>query len=288
MTLAELYDAWAMTLGASRAKTARAHRPYIVDALGALAHRKLTPSALLAWQEGLPRELSPGYRQNIRTTLCSCLTYHVKVRAIPSNPLAGLPRDKAVDNNRQGYFTPEAFRAFVAHARPILCDMALTAARCGGLRASEVCGLRRDQIDHDAREFVVLQKGGRKKRVLIADDVYAMVCRRLKEHGGWFVFPSVTDPSTHVPYSTLAYWMDEAATASGVRLLGEKPVFHHLRHGYARAMLDAGMMAHDVASQMGHKNPREVEMRYGALRGPAKEVARLKVNGSQISMEVAR
>ena len=282
MTVTELYDAWALTLDASRWKTARAHRPYIVGPLGATAFKHLTPAALLAWRDGLDRELSPGYRQNIRTTLSACFSHHLRMGAIPGNPLAGLPRDKAVDNNRQGYFTPEALAGLLDHAarvQPMLRDIAYVAATCGGLRATEAVSLRRDQIDHAARKLVVAQKGGRKKRVIMPDRAYELVCQRLRDSSSWWVFPSVTDPSRHCPYITMNSWWEKAVDAWGELLLGEKPLFHMLRHGFVMEMMKT-MPVSWIITQTGHKNAKQVEQRYGALRGEAEEQARRMINNS--------
>lgn len=288
--IAEMYDAWALTLSGSRWKTAREHRRYIVGPLGHLPFGKLTTAALHVWRESLAtmpgaraETLSPGYRQNIRTTLSACLSHHVRMGAIPMNPLAGLPRDKAVDNNRQGYFTPDALASFLPHAeavQPMLRDICVVAATCGGLRATEALGLRRDQIDHHARKLVVLQKGGRIKRPIAPDRSYELVCSRLKANNSWHVFPSLTDPSRPVPYITLNSWWERAVASWGQTLLGEKPVFHMLRHGFVVEMLRKGMPTHWIASQTGHKNAKEIEQRYGVLRGQAEEQARALINAS--------
>jgi integrase len=74
-------------------------------------------------------------------------------------------------------------------------------------------------------------------------------------------------------------WWEKAVEAWGETLLGEHPVFHMLRHGYVMEMLKK-MPVHWIASQTGHRNSRQIEQRYGVLRGQAEEQARALINAS--------
>jgi integrase len=299
-TVRELWDAWFPSVSdTARGPNIRTHRKYIdrmscelageTFVLGDLAWSQCDPPRMNAWRAALGRwlskfqkPLSAGTRDQVRLSLQACFTYHVKTRTIGSNPLTGIPREPGRVVRRQGFFTPEELDRFLAHCRPVIGAMLRTSIRCGGLRNTEVRLLRKSEIDHETREFVVMNKGRngirKTKRVLITDDIYDLVLAWSSTSPGEFVFANpLRSDGRPVPRATFWGWFNDACKASGVVLFGgEKPTLHHARHTWTQDMLDKGMPDRRIADQLGHASTAMLAG-YGATRGKAakEEVRRL-------------
>ncbi len=302
LTVRELYDGWQNALLGVRAKSARSHRSYLDIAvrdsmsgetfcLGDLKWTDCTHNRLVDWIKRLATQKStrkesvllPGYRQQVRNSVGAAFNYHLRLGHITRNPLAGVPGEKDADNGRDGYFDPDSLEKFLPFCHPLLSVLLRIMARCGGLRISEAISLRKDQIDHSTREFLVKNKGGGMKRVIVPDDAYDLVCRQVAVAPGEYVFPHPSDPKGNaVKYTTVAKWMEKARDKAGMRLLGELPVLHHARHGFSMAMLDKGAPLNWVAEQLGHSDIKMLSKRYGKLRGQARETMRGYMNASPL------
>lgn len=301
-TVRELWDAWYPTVAATgRGPNIKAHRKHIDRmecrsagekfVLGDLAWVRCDPTTLNAWMEALRsyvsrfgKPLEPSTRDQVRLSLQACFTYHVKTRTIGHNPLSGIPREPNRVRRREGFFTPQQLEQFLAHCRPVVAAILRTSVRCGGLRNSEVRLLRKSQIDHESREFVVVNKGRngikKTKRVLITDDIYDLIRAWSTTSPGEFVFAHpMSRHGGPIPKTTFNNWMTDAATSSGVVLFNdEKPVMHHARHTWTMSMLDKGVPDRRIADQLGHASTAMLA-HYGALRGKeAKEELRKAMN----------
>jgi integrase len=184
--------------------------------------------------------------------------------------------------SRQGYFTPAALQEFLKHCRPLLAAMFRVSARCGGLRRDAVRLLAKHQVDYGAGELVFMNKGGKERRVLMTADAMDEIAAWSKLSPGRLVFPSPKDPTGNrpIPQTTFSNWVRDAQKASGITLMGEKAVFHHARHGWTMAMEKAPIQW--VSDQLGHGDTKQVESRYGRLRGEAKETMRAYMNESEL------
>lgn len=259
-----------------------------------LAWTALDHDHIEAWQKTVAktpsrkggRLLAPISQDAIRLGLQACFKYHVKVtKLMRSNPLLGIPKMERNPPRREGYFTPELLDRFLPHCRPLLASILRVSARCGGLRKDEVRTLTIDAIDREARELVVKNKGGGTKRVLIPDDVYEEIkaLAKVSQAGqNEFLFPNPRGGGGPIPEGTLNDWFDRACAKSGILINGKKPCFHMVRHGFAMAMLTGGAPVAWISQQMGHKSPREVQERYGRLRGDEKERMREWMSASPL------
>lgn len=296
-TVSEMYDAWLASIQSrERTLTARAHRRFVdkmrVEDGGAgfvLGHLKVQEcdlNHLRAWQTQLRKVksrktddvLSTTYRHGVRMSLSSAFVYGVEQGWINLNPVRKLEFEEGYDKKREGYFSTDQLTEFLRHCHPLLADILVTCLRSGGMRNRELRNLRKDQIDHAGRRFVVRNKGGKIKKVPIHDDVYGIILRRAAVAPGDYIFPNPRDPKGGpIPTGTLTRWMHKARDAYGLTLLGEKPVLHHARHGAAVEMLRVGMPDQWVSAVLGHVNTKQLA-RYGALRGDAEEDARAIMN----------
>lgn len=254
-TIGELWRAWvASQAGGKRIDHIRGHGYYVTKVTCTLGDRQFVVADLRwpefdhdhvrAWLDAIARTpsakrgvlLAPGSRDQVRLGLQACFAWHVKVtKLVTANPLSGIPLEAREPHRRQGYFTPEIFAEFLKHCRPLFAAMLRVSARCGGLRRDEVRLLRKDGVDYQAGELVVRNKGGRIKRVLATGDALEEIASWAKLAPGEYVFANPQDPKGGpVPTSTMWRWMKQACDASGIKLAGEKPVFHHARHTAGR------------------------------------------------------
>jgi integrase len=299
----DLWAIWFPTVeetggGAAR----RVHGRYVLDfkvpfedgeyPVGDLRWPEFTHDRVMLWKAAMlrresfsGRKLSKGYCDLVRMTLQSCFAYHVKVTHLMSrNPLVGIPRELRKPPRRQGYFTPEQFEDFLGYCRPMLAAMLRLSARAAGLRANEVRTLRKDQVDYLTREVAVVNKGGNVKRVLLTSDAMEIIRDWVKVSPGEFVFANPRDRrGLPLPKGTLWNWVDDARREWGMKIVGEKPVFHSARHSFTMAMMVSAPSAW-IASQLGHTTTKQVVETYGALRGEEKEVMRKLMEQSPLGL----
>lgn len=298
-TVRELWDKWMPTvISTSRGPNIRTHRKYVDSmavthedesfVLGDLPWTECTPERMNAWRAALAARvsvrggpLSPGTRDQARLSLQACFAYHVDTGTIGRNPLKGIPREEGRLKRKEGYFTAETLPRFLSHCRPVLAAILRHSARCGGMRRDEVRLLRKSQIDHETREAVVRNKGGRTKRVLLTDDIYEQVRAWSLTSPGEFVYANPASPiGAPVPKSTLWTWMDDACKASGLRFAGDvKPTIHDTRRTWTISM----MMKSDVreqwiSDQLGHTSTAMLKTYAPLIGAGPRENMRAKMN----------
>lgn len=223
-----------------------------------------------------------------RFALQACFKHHVKVtKQIRFNPLKGMRKMDDHPPMREFYFTPDTLEVFCRYANPLLAALLRTSARCGGLRKDEVRTLTKGAINYEARELVVKNKGGRMKRVLIPDDTYEELRARARLAPGEFLFWNPRDPlGGPVPAGTIDSWFQEARRkAAKSRPELKDAVFHGTRHAFGIGMLAAGAPPGWVSQQMGHASTRELDTRYGRLRGPELERMRGWMNANPLGAD---
>lgn len=307
LRVSELWSAW-IVVAARRPDwlVVQAHAWYVNEmrfegpggdetALGDLRWDECTSDVVDAWRGALERSkdrrfkdqdkappIGPATRNRIINSVQSMFTWSAerKPPLVRFNPLAGSHREDESAGEREGWFTEDQFKQFTAHARPLLKKMATVSYRCGGLRNSEVRTLRKRDIDWE-NGFILIRssrhKNKRMKQIPTTPDVMELLRAQAVGAPGEFLFWNERDPSGGpVPPGTFAEWVRKARKASGVDLLGEAPVFHHLRHSFGMHMLMKGANPLHVMDVLGVTSPR-VARRYMKLAGEAFEVMRDKM-----------
>jgi integrase len=220
------------------------------------------------------KPLSPAYRNRTLTTLQSLFAWHLERRTISRNPLHGYGREDESSSERQGWFTEAQFAEYIKHAPNLIFrDMATLSYRCGGMRNSELRYLRKASINWDLEAIVVRaheHKNRRAKVVPLTKDVIAMLKARCELSPSEWVFPSPRDSRRPVAMTTLGNWARKAAEDSGIELLGERPVPHHLRHTFAVQTLIKGANLPHVMDAMGISSMATMR-RYSRMAGSAVE-----------------
>ena len=137
----------------------------------------------------------------------------------------------------------------------------LMATYGGGLRVSEVVGLRAADIDEERGVIRVEQGKGRKDRyTALADRLLREIGRYYQVYGPpeHWVFPQRSDKSKHVDIASAQKIYTTAKRRAGVTKQGG---IHSLRHGFATHSLEAGVDLATLGRMLGH-NSVSTTMRY--------------------------
>jgi integrase len=125
---------------------------YVIPVFGSKRLRDLTPITLQAYLSGLSKsELAHGSRAKIRTVLGALLrTASRKYHLLVTNPMEGLtiPPDKRGKRRSKPYVSPEQFDALLTRIPEPYASMVYVAIYTG-LRVSELCGLRWEDVGAD-------------------------------------------------------------------------------------------------------------------------------------------
>jgi len=136
-----------------------------------------------------------------------------------------------------------------------------------GVRVSEVCRLRPEDIDSE-RGVVLVRKGkGNRDRQTVLPDRLLENLRRWwrndRPSTGPWLFPSRQSRSGHVTDRHVREGFNRAVAAAGVRREGVR--LHSLRHSFATHMLEAGVDVAVVQAMLGHRSI-QTTTRYAQVR----------------------
>jgi site-specific recombinase XerD len=128
-----------------------------------------------------------------------------------------------------------------------------------GMRRSELCRLRPEDIDKERMVIRICQgKGGKDREVPLSPkllDQLRTYYRSLKRKNGW-LFPSQQTRRPDQPITTKAVW--HACREATRRASISKPVHPHtLRHSFATHLLDSGAELPVIQVLLGHADPRD-------------------------------
>jgi integrase/recombinase XerD len=152
---------------------------------------------------------------------------------------------------------------FAAAESPLVRTGMLTAYGAG-LRVSEVCSLRVEDIDSKRHVIIVRQGKGAKPRQAYLSNLLLTELRhywsQAKLSPPW-LFPG-SGPEGHIMPRVLQTGFNRAVAAVGIR---RNVSFHSLRHSYATHMLEAGVDLRVIQVLLGHKSIRTT-VRYAQVR----------------------
>lgn len=149
-------------------------------------------------------------------------------------------------------------------AETVLLRTILICAYAAGLRVSEACRVRVDDIDSQRGVLAVLGKGG-KPRVTILS---ARLLRSLRAYwvearpAGPWLFPG-REPSRPIDSRRVHAGFRRAVSAASIRRPNVH--FHSLRHSFATHMLEAGVDVRVVQALLGHER-LDTTTRYAQVR----------------------
>ena len=128
-----------------------------------------------------------------------------------------------------------------------------------GMRRSELCHLRPEDIDKERMAVRIRQgKGGKDREVPLSPKLLEQLrtyYRSLKRRNGW-MFPSLQARRPEEPMTQKAVWhaCRQATRRAGIT----KPVHPHtLRHSFATHLFDNGAELPVIQTLLGHADPRD-------------------------------
>lgn len=288
---------WQATVVHLRASTQRIYavnlHNHILPELGDIQLGRLTPSMLRAWLAGLTTKvgghgarLAPGSVAQAYRTLNRLLVAAVDDELLGRNPLRGV-KPPPTEPKPMRFLSHDEVASLAAAMDPSYRALVLVAAYTG-LRAGELIGLRRKQVDLLRRTITVVEQvqyiGGRHLvlppktaggRRSVA--VPATVAAALEEHLATYAEPGTEGLVFSAPeggYLRLENfrsraWLPAVATA------GVGPLrIHDLRHTCASLAIAAGADIKVLQRMLGHASAALTLDRYGhLLPGQAQSVA---------------
>jgi integrase len=251
---------------------------HITPHIGSLRLSKLQPIHINHMVSEIARSVekddpkrSPAWTQKMALTLLSnALRHAVRLRLLPFNPAADIPKAKPRDKAIQ-FWTAEQAKHFLDTARTRRLYALFALALGTGMRQGELLGTRWDCLDlekgtitirHALAEtrgkdsFILKEPKSKQSRRTLR--LPAMVITALHEHqarmaqeghGSEFCF--VTKNGTHIGKSNLIRQVFKPA----VKVAGLPRIkFHALRHSHASALLNDGASIKAVSRRLGHSS----------------------------------
>jgi integrase len=297
VTLGRWAAEWQRTVVHLRPTTQRIYdanlRNHILPDLGHVPLAKLTPSMLRGWLAGLTtkkgghgRPLSLGSVAQVYRTLNRVLAAAVDNESLGRNPLRGVKPPRVAPEPMR-FLSHDEVATLAETIDPRYRALVLVAAY-SGLRAGELIGLRRNQVDLLRRTITVVEQvqyiGGRMLASVPKSSagrrqvaVPGLVVSALEEHldrysepaSDGLVFPAPEGGYLRLENFRKRAW-NPAIAAAGVAPLR----VHDLRHTCASLAIAAGADVKVLQRMMGHVSAALTLDRYGHLMpGQAHSVA---------------
>lgn len=133
-----------------------------------------------------------------------------------------------------------------------------------GMRVSELCHLRDNDIQIDRRQALVRAKGNRQRYVFWGDQAAAALGQYLRVRSGPVGGAVIRGCSSRNPGGPMTRdgvraLIKRLALEVGVQLPANAPV-HWFRHGFAHAALDAGLDVSQVQQLLGHTSIKTTQI----------------------------
>lgn len=170
-----------------------------------------------------------------------------------------LPLPKLLRRQIPIVLSPEEVTRMIEAASNLRHRTMLMTLYSTGMRRSELCCLRPEDIDKERMIVRIRQgKGGKDREVPLSPKLYEQLrtyYRSLKRRNGW-MFPSLQARRADMPITQKAVWhaCREATKRAGIT----KAVHPHtLRHSFATHLFDSGAELPVIQTLLGHADPRD-------------------------------
>jgi len=236
---------------------------------------------------GLRKHLSESARANLVYATKSLLSYLMEKGLIAVNPAE---RIKAPPIPQRERAIPSANRVARLLSAPTITNrdraMILVLAACG-LRAAELLGTRRSDVDLEKLKITVVGKGKKQRTVLMTEQTARALenhIRSLPSSSPW-LFPG-KDPARPITQWAVNERFEILSERAGIARVTP----HQLRHHFASVLLNAGVSLIIVSQLLGHKNPSVTARVYWHLLDEAARVKAYEEHDplQEINEEMAR
>jgi site-specific recombinase XerD len=201
------------------------------------------------------RKLRP---HTVLVEMCALRFLYLKVLKRPFRR-DDLPLPKLLRRQVPTVLSPHEVSRLIASAANLRHCTILMTLYSTGMRRSELCHLRTEDIDKERMVIRIRQgKGGKDREVPLSPKLYDQLrtyYRSLKHKSGW-LFPSIQTRRWDEPMTDKTIWhaCREATRRAGIT----KSVHPHtLRHSFATHLLDSGAELPAIQILLGHSDPRD-------------------------------
>jgi integrase/recombinase XerD len=211
--------------------------------------RSVTLGDLQAFQDSLA-DLSTASQARKLSAVKSLLTFGQRTGYLVLNVGAPVKLPKIKQTLAERILDEDAVLHMLALERNPRNKALLRLLYLGGLRISEVCGLKvRDlQVSRDSGQITVFGKGGKTRVVLLKPSIWADLAMMKGSDPEAAVFRS-REGGGHLNPSQVHRIVKKAAVRAG---LSDAVSAHWLRHAHVSHALDRGAPAHLVQATVGH------------------------------------
>lgn len=236
-------------------------RKHIVPYLGKLPVDELTPLRLDHWLDQLrAAKVSEHTSLHAYRVLKGALEQGVKWRMIGRNPLDAVEPPKR-EKHQPSVLTAEEAVALLSGVRGHILEPAVVLAVACGMRRSEICGLKWEDVDLVNGSATILRgrhvvdgriveeppKTERSRRVISLTQHALEPLRRHRQDAGYVVSDENGAP---IAPDSLSRRYDTLCKHIGVRRIP----FRDLRHTHATLSLQAGVDMVTISRRLGHSN----------------------------------
>lgn len=232
----------------------------------------VTPLDVVRWRQNLTG--SPNYVARRLSAMRSLFAFATSIGSIAVNPSLGVKRPRSRSRVASRTLSMQQVRCILDAARSRDRDyVMLRLLYASGVRVSELCSIRIEDIDRDQKAFRIVVRGkGSKERVICIDRKTSTLVRRFlstRRTGKLFEGSCAEEIST----STVWRAVRRAATKAG---LSSAISPHWFRHANASHAIARGCDLVTVRDSLGHSSLAVTNVYAHALahRSPADFIAR--------------
>jgi integrase len=249
--LADLEDSSDLDLAP---KTIAGHREAL-QALGETCRPKgpgaITPAMIREFRQAqLQKGLTARTINKHIAAIRSALSYAARAEIIPSNKLLGPHRLMLAESRKPPHILQvEEAKVLFEKATDMRLKAVISLAYYHGLRRKEICWLRWEDVDLDAKRLHVVHRREARTKTKVSRSVFlrqetADVLRQLRgQHDGEYVFDK---PATF--YLMVGKWFDALVRESGV----DRCTLHDLRKTCNTLMKENGVSVEAAMQVLGH------------------------------------
>lgn len=284
----------------------RVAQRHIAEGLENVGFEELNADIAQAWVNQQAKKRAASTVKKDLNVLKAAYKAAVNRRAIPYSPLEAVkaPKLKRNEPNALDAQSVQRLLSFLDIAGDTPTNFAIKLALLTGMRESEICGLRWQDVDmeqgvlrvrkvvgRDASTTYLKEPktGGSRRDIPISDAIAKELEQRrlamktecmaagVPLKPDMFVFGKV-DGSYMNPHTLWREWKAIAKSLGLVGTEGKTPTFHDLRHTYATVAIAAGQDVKSVSSILGHANAAMTLNIYASADPEAKRQTMNKVS----------
>jgi site-specific recombinase XerD len=169
--------------------------------------------------------------------------------------VVGIPWPRDTRRKLPVALAPEVVEKIIAEIEHTKDRVILMAAYGAGLRITEACSLKAEDIDSQRKVIhVVRGKGAKERYTMLPERLLALLREywRRERPTGAYLFPGKT-PDVHADPNKVRRALHAAVGKAGV---GKRVTPHMLRHSFATFLLDAGENLRTIQFLLGHSSIR--------------------------------